>query len=130
NSFDDAAERAIYLRLAIDELMMEEDLAQKEYEARYRRSSKPVEKMRKAPAILQDRLDNDDWNVIALYHEILKPITKATADLQGQAGGRAGAIWQVVQVYEDLLAHFEDLRQRYPINEALIEQTARPAEAA
>ncbi|KAK1032767.1 hypothetical protein LTR74_018932, partial [Friedmanniomyces endolithicus] len=104
---------------------MEEDLAQKEYEARYRRSSKPVEKMRKAPAILQDRLDNDDWNVIALYHEILKPITKATADLQGQAGGRAGAIWQVVQVYEDLLAHFEDLRQRYPINEALIEQTAR-----
>jgi hypothetical protein len=125
NSFDDAAKRALYLRSAIDELMMEEDLAHREYEARYRRSGKPLSKMRKPPAILQDRLDTEDWNVIALYHEILQPVKKATIDLQGHAGGRCGAIWQVIGIYEDLLAHFEDLRRRYPIKEALLKQTAQ-----
>lgn len=45
--------------------------------------------------------------------------------LQGHVGGRYGAIWLVIEVYEELLAHFEQLRQQYPIDEALQRQTAR-----
>ncbi|KAK0930915.1 hypothetical protein LTR48_007257 [Friedmanniomyces endolithicus] len=90
NSFDDAAKRALYLRPAIDELMLEEDLAYEGYIARYRQSGKPLAKMREAPEMLLDRLDLDDWSVVALYHEILEPIRTATKDLQGCPGGRSG----------------------------------------
>jgi hypothetical protein len=72
----------------------------------------------KPPAILQDRLSNNDWTVIATYHHILAPIKVATMS-QGQAGSRFGAIWRVLPAYETLLAHFEVLRQQYPVNAAL-----------
>ncbi|KAK4903890.1 hypothetical protein LTR49_026560 [Elasticomyces elasticus] len=81
--------------------------------------------MKPPPAILANRFDNDDWHVISLYHEILQPIKKATADIQGHAGGRTGCIWQVYRIFEDLLAHFERLRQQYPVNEALLQQSKR-----
>lgn len=124
NSFDDTAKRALYLQPAINELTMDEQLAYNEYEARCQRNWTTA-KIRLSPAILQDWLNDDDWHVISLYHEILQPTQKATKDLQGHAGGRSGAIWQVISVYEDLLAHFEDLRQRYPINDALLQRNAR-----
>ncbi|KAK4894782.1 hypothetical protein LTR49_028357 [Elasticomyces elasticus] len=89
---------------------MEEDLAYNTYAARYRNSGKLLSKMKPPPAVLADRLHNDDWHVTTLYHEILQPIKKATADLQGHAGGRTGCVWQVYRIFEDLLAHFERLR--------------------
>jgi len=122
NSFDDAAARALYLRPALDELMMEVQLEHDAYVARCHQSRRLVKKQ--APAILADRLDNGDWNIITLYHDILAPVKKATMELQGHAGrGRFGAIWQVIPVHEDLVAHFEQLRDRYPVNEALLHQS-------
>jgi len=119
NSFDDSAERALYLRPAIDELLMVIRMEYEEYVLRQRQRNRPA--TRKAPAILQDALDEDDWHTIKLYHEILAPFKKATLQLQGQVGGRFGAIWQVIPIYEQLLKHFEDLRRQYPVKAALIE---------
>jgi len=62
NSFDDAAERALYLRPAIDELMMEVQLEHDAYVARCHQARRLVKL--KPPPILDDRLDNDDWTVI------------------------------------------------------------------
>jgi len=76
--------------------------------------------------ILDDRLDNDDWAVITLYYEMLAPLKRATKELQGHASqNRFGAIWQVIPIYEELLARFEQLRQQYPVNEALLQQSER-----
>jgi len=48
---------------------------------------------------------------VVQYHKILRPFKTATLHLQGQIGGRTGAIWQVLPVFERLLSHLED--QRY-----------------
>jgi hypothetical protein len=112
NSFDDCAERAIKLRVSIDEFIEEERdnwinyqrrPDQRRHERRYARG--------KEPSILQDQLSSDDWDVLVQYHEILRPFKSATLHLQGQIGGRTGAIWQVLPVFERLLTHLED--QRY-----------------
>lgn len=103
NSFDDSAVRALYLRLAIDELMLQVEL---EHRRKHPNTA--------LPAIFQDRLTADDWYTITQYHKILKPIKGCTILLQGYAGGRFGAIWQVLPVYEHLLAHFEKLKKQYP----------------
>ena len=113
NSFDAAAERAIQLRPAIDELMIEIEIEHAEYEARCRRSGK--QPTRKPPPILNDRLSSNDWLTLAQYHEILAPLKKWTLDLQGHVGNRHGAIWRVIECYEELLAHFEALRQEHPV---------------
>jgi len=118
NSFDDAAKRALYLRPAINELIMEEEVKYNELVARQRRNPR-IKRIDPPPAILEDRLDNEDWHVISLYHDILQPIKQATMDLQGHAGGRFGAIWRVIEIYEELLSHFEKLRTQYPVREAL-----------
>lgn len=64
-----------------------------------------------------DVLDDDDWHVIAIYHELLEPIKVATGYLQGQPGSRHGSIWQVLPAFEKLLAHFERQRLRYPVTQ-------------
>lgn len=58
NSFDDAAARALYLRPALDELMIEVQLEHDAYVARCHQSGRLVKKQ--APPILANRLDNDD----------------------------------------------------------------------
>lgn len=70
----------------------------------------------KPPPVVSDILDDDDWNLIQLYHEILKPIKLATLLLHGQVGSRFGATWQVLPTYEVFLAHFEQLRTQYSVN--------------
>jgi hypothetical protein len=112
NSFDDCAERAIKLRASIDDFIEEERDKWMNYQRRpdQRRHEKRYKKG-KEPSILQDQLSSDDWNVVVQYHEILRPFKSATLYLQGQIGDRTGAIWQVLPVFECLLAHLED--QRY-----------------
>jgi hypothetical protein len=54
---------------------------------------RPLLTMKKALAIVTDRLTPDDWHVMTLYHEILQPVKHWTMQLQGQAGSdRFGAI--------------------------------------
>jgi hypothetical protein len=52
-------------------------------------------------------LSLDDWSIITRYIDILKPLKDATMALEGHIGGRFGAIWQVLPIYEEILAYFE-----------------------
>jgi hypothetical protein len=114
DSFDDSAERALYLQPAIDELLLKERSEYDEYVHRCTQSKRPIKKRR--PAILEDALSADDWHTIRLYHEILKPVKDATLRLQGHS---VNAIWQVLPSYEKLLRHFETLVEQYPVKEQL-----------
>jgi hypothetical protein len=107
-SFDDSAARALYLRPAIDEFVQREQDSWNNYVRRTQESGRRI--ARSEPSIIRDKLSSDEWAVIAQYHEILKPLKDATQLLQGSAGGKFGAIWQVLPTFEKLLSHFERLR--------------------
>ncbi|KAI7205574.1 hypothetical protein KC316_g657 [Hortaea werneckii] len=104
NSFYHSAERAVYLKAAIDELCSRE-------QGRHRREHPKAA----TPKIFESVLTGDDWHAIKFYLEILEPIKTAFELLQGNAGGRFGAIWQVLPTYETVLSHFEGLRVQYPV---------------
>ena len=113
NSFYYSAERACYLRTAIDELLIEEDTEWRQYCARCEQANRPIKRRR--PPILSDMLSTDDWAVITRYVQILKPLKDATVALEGHIGGRFGAVWRVLPQYEKVLQHFESLIEQYPI---------------
>jgi hypothetical protein len=116
NSFYHSAERACYLRVAIDELLLEEDTEYRQYCARCEQANRLIK--RQPPPILKDMLSTDDWAVIAQYVAILKPLKDATLALEGQIGGRFGAMWRVLPQYEKVLQHFEELVKLYSDNKA------------
>jgi hypothetical protein len=120
NSFYYSAERACYLQPAIDQLLEDEKVEYDRYCARCERSGRPIKQQ--PPSILSDTLSANDWTVITRYIEILKPLKDATLVLEGHVGGRFGAIWQVLPLYERLLQHFEDQVIRYPIAKELLHQ--------
>ena len=123
NSFYNSAARACYLRVAIDELLIEEETQWLQYCARCEQGNRQIKRQR--PPILSDMLDTDDWQVIAQYVAILKPLEDATLALEGHIGGRCGAIWRVLPQYEKVLQHFESLVEQYPIiNEPPMAATA------
>ena len=121
NSFYYSAERACKLRTAIDELLLDE---RSEYDRNCARSQQSNTTEQQKPPILDDMLTTNDWDVITRYVHILKPLKDATKDLEGHIGGQMGAIWRVLPQYEEVLYHFEDLVNQYPIDE-----TAEPDDA-
>jgi hypothetical protein len=114
NSFYDCAERAVYLQPAIDELLIEEGIEHDRYVAQCEHQGRQPQ--RKPPAIVADKLSLSDWAIVTQYLTVLKPLKAATKRLQGHIGGKFGAIWLVLPIYEDLLGHFEEMTQQYPIN--------------
>ena len=102
---DDCIGRALYLQSAVNEFVEKEI---DNWHVARRRRQKALR-----PSIVDDRLTTDDWEVLKAYHEILQPIKKSTNILQGQIGGRFGAIWQVLPQFEILLSHLEEQRQRH-----------------
>lgn len=117
NSFYYSAERATYLRVAIDELLEEEHTQYERYAHHCRSAGRNITNPR--PPILDDTLTNDDWTVITRYVQILKPLKDATLALEGNIGGRFGAIWRLLPQYEKVLQHFEDLVTQYPVNDTM-----------
>ena len=81
---DDCIERALYLQPALDEFIEKEI---DNWHVARRRKQKVLR-----PSIVDDHLTLDDWEVLKAYHEILQPIKTSTDILQGQIGGRFGAI--------------------------------------
>jgi hypothetical protein len=90
NSFYHSAERACYLRPAIDEMLEQEASEYDKYVRRCTAANRPVIEV--PPPILQDTLSDDDWIVITRYVQILKPLKDATMALEGHIGGRFRAI--------------------------------------
>jgi hypothetical protein len=56
----------------------------------------------------------DDWAVITQYIDALKPLKHATERLEGRGkAGRFGAIYEIVPVFEYLLASLETIATPY-----------------
>lgn len=117
NSFYDSAERAVYLQAAIDAMLEDEE---SEYDKARRKGAlqTPIHTP-KRPAILEDQLSTADWSIVTQYIEILKPLKRATLQLQGHIGGKTGSIWQVLPVFERLLTHLESHATTNPVTGSL-----------
>ncbi|KAM0708864.1 hypothetical protein Q7P35_002900 [Cladosporium inversicolor] len=121
NSWYDAAERALDLRYAVDDTVDRELEPYYQKLARFNmRNTSQLAIPPKEPILLLDRLNNDDWQIIASYLKLLKPLKDATMKLQGNVNttskhGRPvkGAIWQVLPIFEEMLRAFEEARKRY-----------------
>ena len=117
NSWYDAAARAVKLRVAIEEFVDHELGDYHAAMARYSKGRSQGRKAPKAPKLLDDVLDADDWSVISQYVALLRPLKIATMQLQGRVstsaiGDRAvkGAIWQVLPMFEVMMQSFEEAR--------------------
>jgi hypothetical protein len=121
NSWYNAAERALDLRHTIDDTVDHEleDYYQKLARFNLRTASQSALSP-KAPILLLNRLNNDDWQVITGYMKLIKPLKDTIMKLQGNVNttskhGRPvkGAIWQVLPIFEEILKGFKDVRERY-----------------
>lgn len=119
NSWHDAAQRALDLRPAVDDFTDNELHDYDQKLARHNRRP-ATESAPKAPSLINDRLNDDDWHVIARYVELLKPLKRATMNLQGNVNTTAkqeqpikGAIWQVLPAFEEILQGLEHAREQH-----------------
>ena len=121
NSWYDAAERALDLRHAVDDVVDRELEPYYQRLARFNvRNTSQSAAPPKEPTLLLDRLNNDDWQVIAGYLKLLKPLKDATMKLQGNVNTTSkysrpvkGAIWQVLPIFEEMLRAFKDAREQH-----------------
>jgi hypothetical protein len=82
NSWYDAIERAIDLRHTVDDFVDHELADYNQRLARYHRRAPSLQSAPpKAHSLTYDRFNNDDWQVIAGYLKILKPLKSATMKL-------------------------------------------------
>lgn len=124
NSWYDAAVRAMRLRSAIDhfcdDALGEYNVAMATYQYKWSQSQLQAPNPPQAPSLIYDRLTPDDWHVIGVYVDLLRPCKLATMKLQGQVHATTtdnrpvkGAIWQVLPMFEEIMKGFEDERQRH-----------------
>lgn len=111
NSYYDALARASQLQAAVNAYVARhiDDTRTADAYARVNNN-----KLRDVPAwVRSSGLSANDWQVITEYMEVLLPLKEATKRLEGCGKGDAfGAIYEVIPVFEQLLAAFErKLRQ-------------------
>ena len=135
NSWYDAAVRALKLRYAIDEFIDHELVEYHQKVARHERRSTTDASPPEIPLLLRDQLSSDDWDIIAAYVDLLKPMKDATMTLQGNVSitakhGRTvkGGLWQVLPILGDLMKHLEEARQRHlPVESQRPEKDPTPS---
>lgn len=118
NSNQAEMQRAIELRNAIDELIAPEVMKWNSHVNRVTAAGirSPTDRLTK-PSIVDDYLTAEDWNVIAIYLDILKPLEKATLLLQGRPSRNARTgIWHVLPTMEWLLHQFESFKVEYQLH--------------
>jgi hypothetical protein len=116
NSTKNEIERGIKLRNPIDAMIGAEVLAWKQYWNKITNNGTkdPPKNHRSEPPIVQDYLTDDDWHVLTVYLDILKPLEEATKRLEGRpTKGQFGAIWEVLPTMEWLLDQFESFKIQY-----------------
>ena len=89
NSWEEAMERAIELRPVLDEVIEKVRYEWDKYWNRLTANStkRPPRKHRKKPAIYDDYMTDDDWHIITVYYNMLRPLKEATLALQGRYQG-------------------------------------------
>lgn len=119
NAFYHSLERGIEQRASFVDFMEEEASKWDTFVAKWKRDHPsqhelPPSELAKRPAILDDWLSSEDWQVLVDYKNMLQPLEEATMILQGHGAGAAwGVIWQTIPVMEGLLKHFERLKDDY-----------------
>jgi hypothetical protein len=103
-SMHDSLERALHLRLALDEFIAMEISDQ--------RASCRCKRDGSESSIAHDYLASHDWEVLKGYHEVTQRIMETMETLRGEVVNRLGAIWQVLPQFEALLACLDKSRQR------------------
>jgi len=103
--------RGVKLRLAIDEYIVQEKQRYERLQRGYTTNEKG-----KQPTIINDALDADDWQILAIYLKILQPLEEVTNELQGRPGeekANPAPIADVLISYEYLLDHLENVKDQY-----------------
>lgn len=116
NSFFAMLERALKLRMSIDDYCSEEkNLYERQQRNRGRgRSARNMT----PPVIVRDALSADDWDVVAQYYQFLKPLATITKRLEGTPEhGRLGCVWEVIPMMEYLLHKFESWNEEFLLEE-------------
>lgn len=110
NSFFAMLERALKLRMSIDDYCSEEQLI---YERQRKRGSQS-RRTAALPVLVRDALSTDDWDIVAQYHQFLKPLAMITKRLEGTPEhGRLGCVWEVLPMMEYLLQKFENWKEQF-----------------
>ena len=66
------------------------------------------------PLSQADSISEDDWAILQIVHDLLRPFWKLTLRLQGQAiNCKYGAIWEVLPAMEVLMNHLEAASKTY-----------------
>lgn len=120
NSLFAMIDRALLLRAALEDYTAYHSAKYHEYCRVYdlnygHKKRKPRKK--DPPEIVVDQLSNDDWHILQQYKLILRPLAAATIKLQGQVG-RHGHMWEVLPVLQQLLEHFERMKEHYVSQES------------
>ncbi|KAF7451186.1 hypothetical protein A1F99_029630 [Pyrenophora tritici-repentis] len=112
NSYVSCFERAVELQLAVNGYA-NYHIQKIETEDAYARSRN--NKLPAAPDWMRsDGINAHDWQVIAEYIDVLRPLKQATKRLEGRGkSGAFGAIAEVILVFEYLLGVYEDRLQSY-----------------
>lgn len=103
-SMHNSLERALHLRLALDEFMGLEIDGQCD-SCRCKSDGSQL-------SIADDYLLPHDWEVLKAYHEVIQQVKEAMDILQKKVESHLGAIWQVLPQLEALLVCLDDSRQQ------------------
>ncbi|KAG9387108.1 Dimer-Tnp-hAT domain containing protein, partial [Pyrenophora tritici-repentis] len=111
NSYVSCFERAVELQLAVNGYA-NYHIQKIETEDAYARSRNKA--ACSAGLMRSDGINAHDWQVIAEYIDVLRPLKQATKRLEGRGkSGAFGAIAEVIPVFEYLLGVYEDRLQSY-----------------
>lgn len=78
------------------------------------RSKRTEDEARLTNAIFTDALNDDDWEILRRYRDLLQPLMEATMDLQGRAGdGKSACLTHVILDIECLVEHLTEAYQKH-----------------
>lgn len=118
NSYYSCARRALDLQNDIDEFILQEQLS---FESKRRRESSNYR-----PTIVNDKLTAEDWHTISLYVDLLKPFKDATLSLEGHSGKSKAGMWLVLPMYEKLMQHLEENKERLSVHDSVAKGSDQP----
>ncbi|KAJ6439165.1 putative transposase [Purpureocillium lavendulum] len=82
------------------------------------------------PTMLDDKLSEEDWDVVEVFIHILRPFDEISVRLQGNPKTSeddhviSGSFWEYFPSFEYLLAYLEELKQGQDLNSGLDEESA------
>jgi hypothetical protein len=118
NSYYSCARRALDLQNDIDEFILQEQLG---FESKRRRESS-----NHRPTIVNNKLTAEDWHMISLYVDLLKPFKDATLRLEGHPGKSKAGMWLVLLMYEKMMQHLEQNKERLSAQESVTKGFDQP----